>query len=227
MAAAIAALYVHDCVVLLHWNEALLASPWPGKWLPVFGSRTFTLRGMEVALAGVLLPAAPTFRLDWPTESAGPESDGWEDYLASLRLVQWCSLAAFISTIVVFPAALLLRVGDGALLFLLAIVYASIGATLIVVCRRRQQLRLTRAALATLAFEVLACPPLGANVARKLSLAVPVREDFVRAARRLLSGADMAQCVAEIKARLREEITAEEEGSVRYNRLREREARLQ
>lgn len=227
MAAAITALYVYDCAVLLHWNEALLATPWKGKWIPLFGSRTFTLQGKEVCLASALLPAVPVFRLGWSPESPGADDGDWERFADALRPIQWCALAVFVTTNVLFPVALLLRVGDDALLILLALVYASLVGTLILVWLRRTPLALTGRRFASLAFEVLACPPFGANIARRLSLARPVREDLVFAARRLLAERQIPETFSEIKVRLHDEMETEEAGSERQARLRTREAQLQ
>jgi hypothetical protein len=227
MAVAITALYLYDCVILLHWNEALLASPWKGKWIPLFGSRTFTLRGKELSIASALLPGAPVFRLHWSPDSVGMKESGFDGRAVPLRRIQWFSLVVFVCTILLLPAALLSRAGDAVLLVILATVYASVLGTLVCVWLKRRDLQLTGKAFASLAFEVLACPPFAPNVARKLSMNVPVREDFVAAARRLLDDRPVSDSFGRIKARLRDEMDAEEPGSERLSRLRSREAQLQ
>lgn len=228
---AILALYLYDCAVLLHWNEVLLASPARGRWWPVFGSRTLTFRGRELALGAALLPGLPVFRLQWSPETPSPEArpsteGAWRRYAEDLRPLQWCSLGVFLATVVALPTALLLRAGDGALLVLVALVYASIACALLVVWTRRKRLDVDSRAFLKLAFEALACPPMAANLPSRLSLRSVVDEDFACLAPGLLAGRRLSASLAAMRARIRDEMESEEEGSDRHARLRSREAQL-
>jgi hypothetical protein len=71
----------------------------------------------------------------------------------------------------------------------------------------------------TIAFECLACVPLGVNLMRRLARQHLVREDLISAANRLLHQEQLDGCLAACSMRIAEEMDAQTEGSLRMEQL--------
>src|SRR5688500_11186871 len=90
----------------------------------------------------------------------------------------------------------------------------------------RHRVRLTSRQFSALAFELLLCAPFDVNVVRRLSLSMPVGEDFSLASARLLSPERLRAVQGEMLLRLDDEIAAEAEDSERMRTLVQRKALL-
>lgn len=222
----IVGLYIHDSTLLLRSNEALLELRFRSRWVPSFPARRFTLLGKHVHVNGLLPPNTLLFRTSWAMDGDAPAAPGWEDIARVLRRYQWPSALLFVLVVVLLPAALLTGAGDATALVLIGLIYATVAGTAAALWIQRGALRLSASSCLRLCAEMLLCPPVAANVARRLSLTVVVDEDFVSACRRLLGPPDWMLAAAEITARIEDEIEVEGEGSVRHARLIERKATL-
>ncbi len=219
--ALVTGLYLYDSALLLFSNEAVLSpTRWRSRWVSGFGSIGVTLRGKGLLLPNPLLPTRPMFRLAWKLEGSTPHPPGdWAESRKQLRTYSpfvW-SLAAVM--FVLLPVSLTGQFGDGLLLLAFALIYFNVLCTLLLLWFDRKTWSFTGKGFAAMAFDLLLCPPFALNLVRRLSLRVPVREDFVVAARRLQSPSDWQATRAALAARLEEELLGEEENSTRHAAL--------
>lgn len=220
-------LYLHDSLLLLNVNEAMLIRGPRGPWMAAFGSRRWRLGGREPFLPNPFAPHRQTYRLMWRMDAepdAAPAAPtAFDASIARLAPFVWSSWTALF---VLLPLGLFTRAGPVASIAAAGILYVGNIAALVMVRRSRDALGLTGPQFRLLAFECLACPPYAVNLVRRLSRMRYVSEDFAAAAQRLLTGAALATAKAECLARIDEEIELETEGSEREVRLRETRTRF-
>lgn len=213
--AAAAGLYLCDSALLLYFDEGILAPAGRGRWRVLFASDKFRLMGRGLFLPNPLLPHRPVFRLGWRFPSPGRAVDAqWPARRALFRPLAPAVWAMSLALFVVLPLGLF-RLGEPALLAAVVMLYASIAAALVWTGLNRGRLGVPARRFAVLAFESLVCPPFALNLVRRLSSAMPIGEDLVRAARALQAPHDWDASRLEFIARLDEEIDCEEEGSLR------------
>jgi hypothetical protein len=226
LAILVFALYLNDAFILLAADEAILERGSTGKWTARFGTRRFTLLGRHVYLGGLLPPHTPVFKLAWAMEKDVAQAPGWEEYAQRLRPFEWAGASLFVLVIVLLPLALITRAGDSVLLGLIGLSYVGTSMLLVVLWVRRSHLGLSNTYCLKLGAEMLLCPPIAANVCRRLSLQQRVSEDFVSACRRLLAHDDWALTAERIAARIEDEMEAEGAGTRRYSQLTQRKGGL-
>jgi len=220
--ALFAALYVYDSALLLHSNEAVLVQCRKGRWIAGFGSARATLRGLELYLPNPLLPTRPMVRLSWQYEGSKPARGKVvpvvrrEQFRVLVPLV-WSHFAC---SFVVLPLALFAHWGDLFIALAFALIYANVLLLALVLWWRRRALGLSGRQLASVVFDIAVCPPFALNLIRRLSLRIPVGEDFVQAARRLQKPADWELTKAELRSRLSQELQGEEPDAPRAQALR-------
>jgi hypothetical protein len=213
--AGAAGLYLYDSALLLYFDEGILAPASRGRWRVLFGSDRFRLMGRGLFIPNPLLPHRPLFRLARRFPSSGRAVDAhWPARRALFQPLAPALWAIGAALFVVLPLGLF-RLGEPALLVAAVMLYGSIAAALVWTGVNRGRLGLSRRRVAALAFESLACPPFALNLVRRISAAMPIDEDLVRAARALQTPRDWDAARLEFIARLDEEIDAEEEGSAR------------
>ncbi len=123
------------------------------------------------------------------------------------------------------PYALFIKRSDWLILITFALIYlADIGIVWLMWLYRRP-LHLENRLFILPALELLICPPFAINIIRRLSMRVPVSEDFAHAARRLLCPQDWQAAQAEMLLRLDDEISVTGE-PVLLNALQARRANL-
>lgn len=226
LAILVIGLYINDSVSLLQGNQAMLEQGTRGGWSARLPTRRFTLLGKHVFMGGLLPPNTLLFKLAWTMEADAPASPGWEAYGRLLLPFQWAAALLFAFIMVVLPFALIARAGDAAVLILLALAYSAICGVWIALWLGRRRLGLSSRYCLTLGVEMLLCPPIAANLARRLSLQRVVDEDFVSACRRLLSPQEWGAVAEAIAVRIGDELEAEEVGSRRYLQLSQRKENL-
>lgn len=229
-------LYLHECLLLVPATSAFLM--WtPLGWRAVFPSASFTLAGRHVLLGPILPPSTPLLQLDWQATPAAvdcappdhqptePQAN-WTAAATALGALWPASAAAWFAVILVVPAALLSRRGDMVVMAALALAYAGVVATIACLWLARSALGLTAAACAKLTAEMLLCPPIAANVARRVSLQTPVQEGFITAARKLLAPAQWELAREELARRISWQMEMHDAGSTQYTALQDLKARL-
>lgn len=221
--ALFAVLYFYDSVMLLHGNEAVLSRRGPGRWSAGFGSSTTTLKGKEVYFPNPFLPTQPLVRLRWRYEGspAGPAQ------LWDARLNRFSGLSGFVWILaflifVMLPVALFGRQGERLIVLAFGMIYATTALMVLFLWFRRRQFEYTVREFSAIAIDLLICPPFALNIIRRLALRTPISEDFVLAAKRLLSSEQWESTCQKLLSRLDDEIAMEDEGSQRMLKLIER-----
>lgn len=220
-------LYLYDSALLLHFDEAVLVPAGRSRWLVRFGSDKLRLMGKELLLPNPLLPHRPLYRLSWriPPVPAALD-DQWAARRTLFKRLAPLAWGMALALFVLLPLGLFTWLGTPLLLAALLLLYINTVVALSWIARNRTRLGLSRKHLTLLAFESLVCPPLALNLIRRISLAMPVREDLMVAAERLQSLADWNSTRREFIRRLDEEIDGEDEGSERAALLRRSRQRL-
>ncbi|MDB5873777.1 MAG: hypothetical protein JWQ07_3219 [Ramlibacter sp.] len=226
LALLIVGLYVNDSVHLLRANQAVLERGLRSGWVARLPTRRFTLLGKHVLMGGLLPPNTLLFKISWAMEVDSPASPGWEAYGDVLAPFQWAAAFLFVLIMVLLPIALVARVGDAGVITVLTIIYSAICGIWTAVWLARQRLGLTSHYCLKLGAEMLLCPPIAANLPRRISLQCSVDEDFVSACRRLLSSREWAATAERIAMRIDDELEAEDAGSSRSLRLSQRKEHL-
>lgn len=227
LVAVLVGLYVYDAGVWLHGNEAVLTVTARGAWKAGFARRLGTWRGRQLYLPNLAAPWRPAFKLVWQFSSPGrSQHESWAGYTQALRHFGPLVASLFVMLFVVLPPIVLARLGELTILGLFVIAYLHVIAICGLLWKRRRPLGLTSRQFAALAFELLLCPPFAVNVVRRLSLSVPVGEDFSLASARLLTPERLRAAQGEMLLRLDDEIAAEAEDSERMRTLVQRKALL-
>jgi len=173
-------------------------------------------------LPNPLLPTRPIYRLSWEFEGEASTRSPARQLVRqqpqqALVLLIWNH---FWLSFIVLPLVLFTPMGDMAVLFAFALIYANVVLIALALCWRRQALGLSPKELASIVLEMAMCPPFALNLIRSLSLRVRVDEDFVHAARRLQQPSDWAHTRLQLRARLSHELEAEEADAPRAQLLR-------
>ena len=226
--AVVAAFYVGESVLLLHCNEGVLLAGGGRRWKLAFGMSALAMAGRNLFVPNPLLPHRPLFRLAWQfdrvPDQAGTPAEGrpdWDALVLALRPLGWLVVTLALEQLALFPAALYLGMSDQRLLLLLLAVYATIGAALLWIWRRRTSLGLARPALASLALEALLCPPFAINLVRNLGLRLGAAQDLVAVARRLQTAEDWRATQACLLAQLDEQLALTEPDDPRLGALQQ------
>lgn len=213
------ALYLHDAITFTNADTAFLVKRVSAGWVARFPSARFTLGGRHVFVPPLLPPATPVFTLQW-SPGVAPEA-AWdaERACASLALVSMTSALSFLVVLVLTPVVLLTRQGSVVVLATIGLAYATVVAGVACLWVSRRSMGLTRGSCARLTAEMLLCPPVAANLSRRLSQAMPVRENFIAAARRLLAEGEWEEAREALQARLAVQLEEAEPGSRAYSEL--------
>jgi len=212
-------LYLVDSALLLYGNEGIVTTRGSTGWRVAFGSG-IQLRGKDLFVPSPFFPHRPVFRLTWAFAGTGSAADrGWTGQRALLKQLApliWGMAAALF---VLLPLGLFTRLGDRMLLAALVLLYASLVAALAWLAFKRARMNMTPRRLAHLVFEALLCPPFALNLVRKISSELPVGEDLVGAARRLLRAQDWEAVRGAFVARVDEELEMAEDDAARVAQL--------
>lgn len=167
--AGVGGFYLVDTLAMLYSDEVVLVQRRRG-WQAVLGSEA-TFSGRYPALPALLAPGAGVLRMRWGHAAVGAaDVAALHASLARATPLRWPARIMAALLLGVLPVALLVDVTSNALLVLLAAIYVtSIGAVAYLI-RHRRAFALTRGALASIALDVIACPPFAINLVRRLTL---------------------------------------------------------
>ena len=217
-------LYLADSFLLLRPDEAVLA-PAGKRWAAHFGTRSWTLAGRQPMLAPPLLPHRPMFRLRWrPEGTTAPPAAPLAVPAGLRRLAPYTWLAA-LDLLVALPLALRAGYGGAAVIAVAAVAYANILAAAATLAWRGRAWGLPAVHPGWLALELCACPPHSINLIRRIAARMPVDEDLLAAAGRLLPPEAMPEVHRQCLARVDDLIELADEGSAEMaalQRARER-----
>lgn len=221
--ALVVGLYLYDSALLMYSNEAVLIPTGKDRWLAGFGSNKITFKGKELFLPNPLLPTRPLFKLAWEFDILAPSlNHTWN--LARKAFARFAPpvWGLAVSTFLLLPFALFGRLGDLIILLAFALIYLHVFLIIMLLWFERAKFDITARGCAVIALDLLICPPFALNIVRRLSLKLPVHEDFISAARRLQSPDDWETTKIQVLVRLDDEIGWEEEGCLRMMALLER-----
>ncbi|NZA27756.1 hypothetical protein H0E84_15360 [Luteimonas sp. SJ-92] len=202
LAVAVAALYLQDSALLLHYDEAVVTRAGRG-WRVAIGP-ALELGGRQLYLPNPLTPQRVHFRASWlgaEADAGAPDAQRLQPFLAALR-APGAACVALLGLLAALPAALLFYPHALLLAALLFLVYATIGLQLALLARARTTLGLERRELAALAVEALLCPPHAVNLVRRLGLRRGFGGDPVAFAAATLAGPARARLRAAIERRI-------------------------
>lgn len=216
-------IYLFDAALLLYRNEAVLFPAGAGKFSVAFSPGWGQLFGKTVYLPNPFLPHKPLYRLSWHARivsaSLSTGQPGWEESYQNLSTLAPFIWAMFIALFVLLPVGLFTHFGHIVLFVAVVALYLNALVILVLLFRERHKLRMTGKRFATIVFESLVCIPCALNLIRKISLAVPVREDLLEAGKRLLSPEDFRLMLETVTAQVTEEMDMEDEQSDRHQEL--------
>ncbi len=164
------ALYLFDSNLWLYANELIFVRR--GHGWSFAQSLPLVVAGNRVYLPNPLTPWRAEFKVRWSESDPRlqqEDSTQLDRFFRALRPVQYL-VSLLLALLCALPAVLAIYGTDAQLLVLVAVFYGVILATLGYIFTRRQELRLTGRAFASLCFDVLACAPFAVNLVRKLAL---------------------------------------------------------
>jgi len=192
------ALWVFDASLLLFRDEVVFVHA-RRRWRASLGNG-FSLGGRDLAL---WMPGTPVFRAGWSDAARreGPRAP-MRVVLRALRPLQWAGRVLAVLLFVGMPAGLFFAVGHAWMLALVLALYGLALACIAWAWRCRRVFGLDRRGWATLAFDVIACPPFAINVAMKITLRLGLPEAPEAFARRVLAPAECAALLHDAHARM-------------------------
>jgi hypothetical protein len=181
----------------------------------------FLVSGRRVYLPNPLAPATPPFKVRWSESDQRHELEDARElgrFFQALRPVQYL-VNALLVILLVLPLELLLYGTGVELLVVMALFYLVILVTLVVIYRRRGELRLTGRAFAGLCFDALACAPFAINLVRKLALRRSLAGNPIAFATEAFEPPALASLVDAVTARVKEDQLREDSHSPRWEVL--------
>jgi hypothetical protein len=205
-AAVVALIYLLDGFVLLHVNEGVVER---GRRLRIlFGSAQPWIAGKRVLLLDPWRPLATAWRTSWavrasldPPPNAESARALMDERVRVLAVLDPYVIVVWALVLVAAPLALF-ALTTAAFLLVAALAWLSVWVLVVRLACLRKALDLSRAAYALVAFECLACPPVAANLPRKLSLRMPPGSDLVAFVDAPARAAVHRQLVRDLEARL-------------------------
>ena len=137
---------------------------------------------------------------------ADNEEESLRAFLHAIRPVRVLVTVLLLLLIAGLPLVLFRYRGAIGVTAYLAAMYLVLAAIALELYRTRRRVGLSFATATRLAFEALACPPLGINVVRKLSLARGIAGDPMRFARQNFEPALFAGLVGKVSARIEDQL---------------------
>ncbi|MES2947164.1 MAG: hypothetical protein V4858_01350 [Pseudomonadota bacterium] len=214
-------IYLYDSLVLLERNEAVVYRDLWGQWSVGFGSNGWKIGAREPYLPNPLLPHTAQFKLQWQLagQAAVPKRGAaLRDASHFSALTPFVLVAAY-SLFVLLPLGFFTPLGSTMALLAIASLYGCMSLALMLVYRRRKQFGLSNRQFVALAFECMACIPLGLNLVRKLARLSPQTADLNYTATSLLPEHKVAAYRAACAIRIKDEMDCEAEDSPRMQAL--------
>ncbi|HTO46142.1 MAG TPA: hypothetical protein VML91_00685 [Burkholderiales bacterium] len=170
--AAIAAIYLFDCVVLVQRGQAVLAR-WGGRWRVSTGTRHYLISGRPIVFLNPLTPGVATLKSRPLLEPPPPGALRPAAVVRALRGLPTLAALQWTLVLVLVPVAVV-RFPGWPLLAVLILAYCNAVAMVLVLLRRCRRLGVPRRALGSIAFNALVCLPFSINLPRRAGLALPV-----------------------------------------------------
>ena len=226
LAGLIVLLYLSDCLRLLHPGAAALCVSGDSAWRVLFGSSRMVLAGKDPLLANPFDPSQILFIVAWRGQGSraehGPalEAQTLRTAAAALRAPGWTCWISWTLALLALPALLLLNTGPVPVIVCACALYLNITLTGLLLYARRSRLGVSAGQVAKIWGESVLCAPFGANMARKLALALPTRDaSLALLGSRLLDDRHKRLAWQECRERLVERMAEFDEGTPEYDAL--------
>jgi len=170
--AALAGIYLFDCVVLVQRGQAVLAR-WGGRWRVSTGTRHYLISGRPIVFLNPLMPCAATLKSRPLLESPSPGTLRPSVIVRAMRGLPTLAALQWGLVLVLVPVAVV-RFPGWPLLAILVLAYCNAVAMVLTLFRRYRRLGLARRALGSIAFNAIVCLPFSINLPRRAGLALPV-----------------------------------------------------
>jgi hypothetical protein len=183
LAAVVILIYLADGFLLLCLGEAVIECGRHRRIL--FGSERPWIVGRRILLLAPWRPLTTTWRVGWGVRDTLDAPDDAGDARARLaerarliaRLAPWvCTVWIFV--LVAVPGSLLLA-ATPVFVLVAAIAWSSTWVLVLRLATLRRALGLSRGTFALIAFECLVCPPVAANLPRRVSLRLSPGTDLM------------------------------------------------
>lgn len=195
------AFYLYDSSLLICSDEVVFTND-SKQWAWTLGA-DFTLAGRYLVFPGLFRPGASVIRANWhgtgPTTALRTSRPACLDALAPLR---WFARLIALLLFVAMPLVLVFTSSVAAMLVVGAGLYSAAIASTLYLVRKRHALGLSPRMLASIAIDVIACPPFAVNVVRKVTLNACTLDAPQAFARTELSAQTYATLLAEARTRM-------------------------
>ncbi len=205
-AMVVALIYLLDCVLFLHVNEAVVECGRRKRIL--FGSAQPWIAGRRVLMLAPWRPLATVWRYAWSvrdTLDAPADSEAARAVVdvraREIRRLAPIVVVVWLLVLLATPAALLLATTP-VFVIVAAVAWLSVWVLVLRLALLRRALGLGWAGFSQVAFECLACPPVAANLPRKLSLRLSPAIDLIAFVDDAERERVQAQLVRDLDARL-------------------------
>lgn len=213
------ALYLFDSSLWLYANELIFLRY--GRGWAFAQSLPLVVAGNRVYLPNPLAPGIPAFKVRWSESDPRQQREDsaqLERFFRALRPVQYL-VSVLLVLLCAMPVILVIYGTDVQLLALVALFYCVILATLVYIFTRRQELRLSGRAFASLCFDSLACAPFAINLVRKLALRRPLVGNPIAFAGDTFEPAVFDRLVDAVAGRVAADLLREDELTARRQEL--------
>jgi hypothetical protein len=170
--AALAGIYLFDCIVLVQRGQAALAR-WGGRWRVSMGTRHYLISGRPIVFLNPLTPCAATLKSRPLLEPFSPESLRPSAIVRALRGPSALAALQWTVVLVLLPVAVV-RLPGWPLVAILVLAYCNAVAMVLMLFRRYRRLGVARRALGSIAFNAIVCLPFSINLPRRAGLALPL-----------------------------------------------------
>lgn len=154
--------------MLLYADEVVFTKP-ARRWVAALGDGA-TWGGRFLGFPALLSPGAPVFRLAWGVRAENAQRPELEVVLRAVRPLRWLAWLLAIALFGLVPLALAMHWPPSWLLGLLALIYLPTLLAMLWLLRWRTTLGLSGRDIASMGFDVIACPPFALNLIRRVTL---------------------------------------------------------
>lgn len=218
----ILAFYLYDSAMLLFFNDIIFVERY-GTWSFACPSDRWQILGKLLYFPNPLKPDASLFRLTWSTDSQtsiDSQDEATERLIKALNPLRYLALGLLFIMIFGLPVVILI-LGTGLWFYiLLAAIYITILLMLFYSYWRKGALGISRRVWATLAFEIVLCPPFALNIVRKLTLKHVLTSNPIDFARRYFMKESFHKLIHSVQMRLNEELELVDSDSHRSAEIR-------
>ncbi len=211
--------YIYDSLNLVFHNQIVFTEA-SKEWHAIFPSNRFRFASKFIYLANIFMPFQSVFLFSWPTTEKRPDRiqlNTLNKFLNSLIIFRILSVILWLTLIIIFPPILLMYGTIFNLAALMVVVYLSAIFIVFFLWRFKKRLNLSDKDFFSIALDVLACPPFGINVVRKITLKQKLTFTPIEFAKKQLTKKNYLLFAHALNEKLEDSIDTSEDGS-RYKK---------